>query len=52
MINRRKFINYLFSIPFAAFLSKKTIFLTQFKKKIIYKKKFSKIWILDIDDIK
>jgi len=50
--NKRKFIKTLFSIfaipiIFKPFIANKNYFQNKFK---IYKKKYSKIWILDLND--
>tara|TARA_B100001057_G_scaffold457761_1_gene506339 strand:- start:725 stop:895 length:171 start_codon:yes stop_codon:yes gene_type:complete len=50
--NKRKFLKYLFvigvisSLPISLFLSKKKHSL----KKLAFKKQFSKIWLLEIND--
>tara|TARA_B100000963_G_scaffold328494_1_gene317100 strand:- start:8302 stop:8472 length:171 start_codon:yes stop_codon:yes gene_type:complete len=50
--NKRKFLKNLFvlsmisSLPISIFLSKKKLPL----KKLAFKRKFSKIWLLDIND--
>ena len=49
-MKKRNFIKLCFKLPVFFSLSYLTLFNFYKYKKKIYKKKFSKIWILDIND--